>query len=280
VGGPGFDFAGGISLDQSGNIYINGSTSGNAIFDSYTLTSLGSQDIFAAKLNPQTGNVLWAKRYGGSGYDVGSDLIMDNSGNCYMVGGFGGTIYLDSTMFSSYPSDTINLQPSANDEDIFVARISPSNGNVIWARHFGGNGWDYSDRIINDPAGNIFISGFFRGSATFDSYSLTPSPVYALDGLILKINTTPTGIEENQNFQNSILVKPNPFKDELTLFIDAAEAQHYNLLVIDALGKIVFEIHATNDQLIVPLLQLNSAIYYLKLIFEDGKRFTKKIIKD
>jgi hypothetical protein len=69
---------------------VTGAFSGNADFGTYNLTSAGSRDIFVEKLD-STGTVVWAKRMGGTGDDLGWGIAVDGSGNAYVTGYFFGT---------------------------------------------------------------------------------------------------------------------------------------------------------------------------------------------
>lgn len=51
-------------------------------------------DIFLAKLDAN-GNFLWAKQLGGTGFDLGSSLDIDASGNVFSTGFFSGTVDFD-----------------------------------------------------------------------------------------------------------------------------------------------------------------------------------------
>ena len=51
------------------------------------LTNGGFQDIFVAKYD-SGGNVLWARRAGGSNNDSGSGIAVNEGGNCYVTGYF------------------------------------------------------------------------------------------------------------------------------------------------------------------------------------------------
>ena len=81
----------GISADAEGNTYITGSFTGTFSFPTLPaqtlLTSEGDADIFIAKYDA-SGNVLWAKRAGGSKVDAANSLKYDGFGNIYVVGSF------------------------------------------------------------------------------------------------------------------------------------------------------------------------------------------------
>ena len=161
-----------ISSDASGNIYITGQFGGTFDFDpgpgSANLTSVGSRDIFILKLNAD-GNYLWARSFGGTDLvsntsvilDAGNAIDVDASGNVYVTGYFGGTIDFD-------PGPGVTNLTSVGFQDVFVLKMS-SAGNLIWAKSFGGaNNNDWGNSIKVDVSGNVYTTGFFRGSVDFD----------------------------------------------------------------------------------------------------------------
>ncbi|HZV11835.1 MAG TPA: SBBP repeat-containing protein, partial [Candidatus Kapabacteria bacterium] len=124
-GGPDNEGPWKVAVDSSGNVYTIGWFPGTISFGSINLTSAGDWDVFLVKYNA-VGNLLWAKRYGGSGKEEGLGLTIDKNGNLYIAGYFMGT-----TTFGSY---TVT---SRGDRDIFIAKCD-SNGNVIWFVSDGG----------------------------------------------------------------------------------------------------------------------------------------------
>ena len=152
----------GIAVDGEGNAYVTGMFYGTATFGTYSITSSGSQDIFAAKLDPD-GNWLWAVKAGGADTDYGQGIAVDGTGNAYVTGTF-----TNSATFGSL-SLTARLW-----QDIFVARLSPS-GNWLWAVRAGGSGSDYGQSIALDGVGNAYVTGMFCNTAHFGSHSLISS---------------------------------------------------------------------------------------------------------
>lgn len=104
----------------------------------------------------------WANRIGSSaGVEVGNCIAVDGSGNIYITGKFQGTADFD-------PSGvTANLVPLGS-EDIFFAKYDAS-GNYIWAKSIGSSGVGCTGNgIAVDGNGNVYITGFFDGTADFD----------------------------------------------------------------------------------------------------------------
>ncbi len=163
AGSSGEDYGRNIAVDGTGNSYITGTFRNQAGFGSTTLTSSGDEDIFIARYDA-SGNVLWAKRAGGTNKDAGIGIALDGIGNSYITGEFQGGANFGSTTLTS----TSTLP------DIFIAKYDAS-GNVLWAKQAGGSSSDHGRNIAVDGSGNSYITGEFEGSASFGSTTLTSS---------------------------------------------------------------------------------------------------------
>lgn len=154
-----------IDHDSEGNIYMVGQFYLNVTFGSISLNSNGYDDMFIVKYSP-SGNVIWAKNFGGSIGEKATCISIDNNDNVF-VGG-----YFNSSSIS-FDGFTVNESPSNSSSDIFLIKLS-TNGNVQWAKGFGGNNGDSPQEIATDANGNIFMTGGFdSNSVSFGSFTLT-----------------------------------------------------------------------------------------------------------
>jgi len=161
-----------IAVDGSGNVYTTGWFQGTADFDPgvgiFNLISAGTTDIFIQKLDT-SGNLLWAKSVGNIGGEAGWGIAVDASGNVYATGYFDGTVDFD-------PGFGVYNLTSAGSQDIFIQKLD-ALGNLVWARGMGGTSddWGFSTKV--DANGNVFTTGWMRGTADFDPgvgvYNLT-----------------------------------------------------------------------------------------------------------
>ncbi|MFD3002807.1 SBBP repeat-containing protein [Pontibacter toksunensis] len=197
AGGTNNDAAIGIAVDSRGNSFIAGEFKGNANFGSTTLTSSGNADIVIAKYDA-SGNLLWAKQAGGSSSDHGRNIALDGSGNSYITGEFEGSATFGSTTLTS-----------SGGVDIFIAKYDAS-GNVLWAKRAGGNLEERASGIAIDGSGNLYITGYFNGQASFGNTTVTSSG--ASDTYIAKLGTI-TGLPNTTGFH--IPTYPNPFANFL-----------------------------------------------------------------
>ncbi len=165
AGGTNDDHGYGIAVDEAGNTHVTGYFNGTATFGSQTLTTIGGNDIFVAKLDP-SGNWLRIVQAGGTGGETGRSIVMDSAGNAWVTGGFSGT-----ATFGSHTLTSSGFGYGTY-ENIFVAKLDPS-GDWLWAINGitsnGGKG------IAVDGAGNACVTGYFGGTATIGNDSLTAS---------------------------------------------------------------------------------------------------------
>jgi hypothetical protein len=142
--GPGnsFDVATAIAVDDSGNVYVTG----------YSLGSWTYYDYATIKYYP-SGDTAWVRRYNGSDYSVDKAvaMVLDDSGNVYVTGSSDGgwPTYSDYATIKYYP-----------------------NGDTAWVRRYNGpaSSTDAATAIAVDGSGNVFVTGYSQGGATFEDY--------------------------------------------------------------------------------------------------------------
>ncbi len=116
--------------------------------------------MFVAKLDPD-GNWLWAQSAVGPDHEAVDGITFDGSENVYVTGYAAGDITFDGTTLLN-----------AGDRDLFVARLDP-DGICLWAIADGGTDYVTANRVGLDSAGDIYMNGVFRSTATFGTESLT-----------------------------------------------------------------------------------------------------------
>lgn len=183
IGGTGLDSPSYIHLDSLGNIFITGSFQNTVDFNpgasTANLTSAGSGDIFLLKLD-NSGNYIFAKRYGDTGNDTGNFLKTDLNGNIYMCGGF----YSPTISFSGH---TISF---LGNYDSFLVKLDPL-GTASWAKAYYAQTFD----MALDDSANIYLTGsFYDQNIDFDPgpgtyYMSVTGGISDHDFFLLKLNT-------------------------------------------------------------------------------------------
>jgi hypothetical protein len=156
-----------VASDHLGNCYLTGVFSGSINFNPYAFPSYflsGPEDVPIAKYDTAA-NFLWARKVGGTGYDVGNDIKLDHDENVYITGSFENTVDFDPT------AGVYNLQTSGPfQSDAFILKLD-SSGNFLWARKIGGNQDDEGKKIVFDSYNNVYVLGLFRDTVNFDTDS-------------------------------------------------------------------------------------------------------------
>jgi hypothetical protein len=160
------DYGYSIATDSAGAIYATGYFNGNVNFDpgatNITLSSKGFADIFVMKLDA-SGDLRWAKAAGGASDDIAYSLTVDNAGSVFVTGSFRGTADFN-TGGPAFP-----LSASAN-QDAFVMKMDTA-GEFRWADDIGGDATCNARCVKTIGYGNIFVTGYFNGTADFNPSS-------------------------------------------------------------------------------------------------------------
>jgi len=128
-GGVVHDGANSIELDESGNIYVAGS-SGENFADLYG-------DVLLLKYN-NVGELQWNKTWGGNQRDGGDGIVIDSLGDIYVA--------VTTQSFG------------AGQHDIGLLKYNNS-GDLQWNRTWGGSAMDWSTGIAIDSSDNVYIAG-------------------------------------------------------------------------------------------------------------------------
>ena len=173
------DSAGGISVDNAGNVYAVVSRWHDA------------DDIL--KFN-SAGSIAWSKSVGANGnFNSSPDLEVDASGNVFVSGSFSGIVDFDPSSKTKYVSSGLNS--SAPNEAGFVLKLD-TNGKFGWVSPFVGQfvgttkGYSYAQSVALDRSGNIVVGGSYRDSVDFDPGSGTAMLPTNGGGFITKLNNS------------------------------------------------------------------------------------------
>lgn len=134
--GNGEDMVYGLAVDDSGNVYIAGSSDGNGTNNDYATIKYGPD-----------GYQLWAVRFNGTGNgaDSANALAMDSSGNVYVTG----------------------VSRNSSTDDVYVTIKYEPNGTQSWlAYYIGPEGDDEAKDIGVDNSGNVYVTGYSDAFST------------------------------------------------------------------------------------------------------------------
>ncbi|MDR4469758.1 MAG: right-handed parallel beta-helix repeat-containing protein [Nitrospira sp.] len=152
----------GAAMDASGNTYLTGRFTGSITFGSSTLQSAGGQDVFVVKYNTE-GNVVWARRAGGTANDTGAGISVSGNG-VYVAGSIG-----DIANFNTPSLGGSNELTAWGATDGFLAKYD-TDGNVLWIRRMGGAIEDVAN-CVSAVGSAIYVGGSFKETANFNTPS-------------------------------------------------------------------------------------------------------------
>ena len=137
LGTTGYDEAQGVSVDNAGNIYVAGFTSGGLDGN----PNAGGYDFFIIKYDTG-GNRIWTRQFGTQQGDFANGVATDDNGNVFVTG---------------YTYGGMDGNVSAGERDIFLVKYDGS-GNRIWTRQIGSPSVDYASSVATDGV-NIYVGG-------------------------------------------------------------------------------------------------------------------------
>jgi hypothetical protein len=169
IGGTGDDYGFGVDVDQNGDVVIAGRFGAPLQIGGQMLTHAGDLDIYLARLDG-SGQVLWAKSFGGPGKDEIHDLRLQQNGDIVLLGGIS-----DSVDFGGGPL------VSAGVRDIFLATLD-GQGAHLWSASYGDavdqfetDGTESWLSLALDVNGSIYIGGTLYGVVNFGGGNLAAS---------------------------------------------------------------------------------------------------------
>ena len=136
--GDSIDVAQSIAVDDSGNVYVTGSSYNGLNYDYATI-----------KYKPN-GDTAWVRRYNGpgNGWDEARAIVIDGSYNVYVTG--------------------VSVS-AGQDEDWATIKYYP-NGDTAWVRRYNGPG-NYADQayaIAVDGLNNVYVTGYSGVGTSYD----------------------------------------------------------------------------------------------------------------
>jgi uncharacterized protein (TIGR03437 family) len=212
LGGSTADRASAIAVDPSGNAYVTGDTSSTDFpvanaFQPFLWPLCESgfhSSVYVTKFDPSGSSLLYSTLIGGGCIDeFAHGIAVDSQGSAYITGKTAGS-HFPST--AALPPDLAGPDLPGADGGMYVAKLAPSGGALIYASLIGGPGFPdpfaggaslarpaSSNAIALDQAGNAYVAGF-TSSSVFPGVNAQQSKFGGVfDGFLLKLSTQSGG---------------------------------------------------------------------------------------
>jgi hypothetical protein len=155
LGGNDLDLARSLAIDDSGQVYLTGSTWSTAFpttAGAHDTTHNGLRDVYLSKLDATGTSLLFSTFLGGQGQDEATSLAVNQAGQAYLTG------WTTSTNFPTTPT-AFDPDHNGGTWDAFVTRFAADGGSLIFSTYFGGSGEDRAEAIGLDASGRAYIAG-------------------------------------------------------------------------------------------------------------------------
>ena len=162
-GGAGNEAFTSVVTDQNDNVYVTGGTtsvSQIATPSAHQTSFGGDRDAILVKYNTN-GEKQWATYYGGSGFDLGWEVITDEANNVYVAGLSGST--------NNITTNDVYQSINRGGNDAVIVKFD-ENGVRQWATYYGGSGNETAFGMVKRAnVDEIFIVGGTRSSTHIDN---------------------------------------------------------------------------------------------------------------
>jgi hypothetical protein len=186
-GGGDFDLATGMKVTPGGDVYISGNFAAVADFDpseteTFNLTAgANANGMFLLHLKSD-GDFIKAVKLGesvGEGYGYAVDV--DNAGNAYVTGYFGGATTITTV------AGPVAMNPTTS-YNSYVAKIA-ADGTVTWAKQLTSTSMSISYAVAVNSLNEVVLTGYFNGTMTLGSASLTENTENDSQCFVAKLDT-------------------------------------------------------------------------------------------
>jgi hypothetical protein len=186
--GGSFDESGlGIVLDGAGNAYTTGRTDSlnfPVTPGAYQPANAGSADAFVTTLSSTGSALVYSTYLGGSSFDAGADIGLDNTGSAHVTGVTGSL---------NFPATPDAFQPAnAGLQDAFVTKLNSTGSTLHYSTYLGGTAIDQGRGIVVDTVNNAYVTGYtFSPDFPVTPGAFQPANGGFVDAFVVKIASTP-----------------------------------------------------------------------------------------
>ena len=170
------DFVLDIAIDFGGHLYVTGYS--NNTWGSPVSWYQWKNDAFVARMDANTGAIVWSTFLGGDENDYGYGISVDGGGS--------GRVYVVGKSYATWGTPT-RAFTNTTGGDGFIAVLNESNGSLAWSTFMGGAGADGLNAVVTDNTGNVYAAGL--SNATWGS---SPTRAYTggNDAMAVKVNSS------------------------------------------------------------------------------------------
>ena len=284
-----------VAINNAGFPFITGSYTGSLTpcFGNVTLAgapAIGS--AFVCRLNPNTGVPMWQRSIR-SGSVEGTGITVDQSG-LFATGSYKST----ATIF--FTSGPAVVAPTGPWEKIYVTRINPGNGNMVWnnrSTNVTSTAIDLhrSEGISVNNSGFVYTTGHYQGVMDLPPFLPAPQGQLTATGtpgapnvFVVREQVTGAGnfmrlMEDDSatiGYSSGFAVSPNPNNGHFMLTLtDNSYDGNFNVEIFDVTGNMVYNRVATGTTQDINAEFLSNGMYLIR-VTQGEQVYQDRIIID
>ncbi|MCS1350056.1 SBBP repeat-containing protein [Mechercharimyces sp. CAU 1602] len=190
LGGNFTDAGFGITVDETNNAYVTGSTASTSFpttTGAFQTVFGGIIEAFVTKLNGTGSALAYSTFLGGAGTGFGRGIVLDNNNQAFVTG---------QTTSTNFPITTNSFQTMfGGATDAFITGLNVSGSALVYSTYLGGVDIDVGRGIDLDSAGNAYVTG----NTSSTNFPTTPNAFQltllgSSGAFVTKLNTAGTDL--------------------------------------------------------------------------------------
>ncbi len=176
LGGSYADFASGIEVDSSGNVYVAGGTNSSnfpTTSGAYCGSYQGTGDVIVCKLNSSATGLLYSTYLGGTNMEQSPAFAVNDNGEALVAG---------DTFSSDFPTTSGAYDQShGGNWDAYLSKLNSTGTGLSYSTFLGGSAWEAARFVGCDSAGCVYLAGNTSSSdfpVTSGAYDVTKNGTY------------------------------------------------------------------------------------------------------
>ncbi len=270
-----------IAVDSVGNTYVAARFHNTVDFDpgpwQTNYTSSGSADVFVQKLD-SSGHFLWTRTFGGLDFEDLKAITLDNAGNIYTVGIYGGSVDFDPGLGSDIRTST------AGNYDVYIHKMSQCGINLGVDVISSFDGFTLSANHINASYQWLDCNNAYLPitGETNQNYSPIVNGSYAVEISNHNCIDTSACIDVSGlsadiiDGISEVRIFPNPASDKVHVNISS----DYNYVhLYNVLGEKILSQQISKNEFEVDIENLPKGVYFANFFDNESNQYTCKIVK-
>lgn len=263
LGGTADEVSSSIKQTSDGGYIVGGKTTSN---NGNVSGNNGAENAWLVKLN-STGAITWQKCYGGNAFDNANSVQQTNDGG-YIFAGVAS-------------SNTLDVSGNHGSNDYWVVKVN-STGTIVWQKCFGGTSSETATNIQLTSDNGYVIAGRSVSSNGDLTNAKGGDDFWVVRLMGIPTQTTNTGLSDFKQEDEQFILYPNPTSGIFNLSVKDKSTSTFNLLVTDALGKVVYKESSPLGEFTCDLSAITvQGVYFLNVLNASGESLgVRKLIRD